>query len=239
VPRYAHLQLVRLPQRLERRKHGGGGPPPPRDLRRHSAKIRTDLDAAVETQRARRKPEFIDPSLILRVQMTGALLEDKWEQLGLTALSSDADRTLVLFASSDEMLEFRLRLDAYQRGPPPGQKTAPYNAFVGTIESIGTVEPRDRIGIRFREEGFADPVDFENRRVFLIDLELWDIGDRRSRERKLDEIVAYIEARGGEVFDRYIGPSITLARVRLEGALLQTLLTVEEFLVLIRHLSRM
>jgi hypothetical protein len=226
MPRYDHLQLIRLPERLERRKGGGGGPPPPRDLVGHSAKLRTDLDAAVETQRNRRKPEFIDPSLILRVQMTGALLEEQWEQLGLTVVSSDADRTLVLFASSDDMRDFRNRLDAYQSGPPPGQKTTPYNAFIGMIEAISTVEPRDRIGVRFREEGFGDPVDFENRRIFLIDLELWDIGDRSIRERKLKQVVAYIQARGGEVFDQYIGPSITLARARLEGDLLQTLLSV-------------
>jgi subtilisin family serine protease len=228
MPRYDHLQLIRLPERLERRKGGGGGPPPPRDLVGHSAKLRTDLDAAVETQRDRRKPEFIDPSLILRVQMTGALLEEQWEQLGLTVVSSDADRTLVLFASSDDMRDFRNRLDAYQGGPPPGQKTTPYNAFIGMIEAISTVEPRDRIGVRFREEGFGDPVDFENQRIFLIDLELWDLGDRRVREHKLNQVVAYIEARGGEVFDQYIGPSITLPRARLEGALLQTLLTVED-----------
>jgi subtilisin family serine protease len=228
MPRYDHLQLVRLPERLERRKHGGGGRPPPRDLAAHSTKLRTELDAAVETQQRRRKPEFVDPSLILRVQMTGALLEEQWEQLGLTVLSSDADRTLILFASSDDMRDFRARLDAYQGGAPAGQKAAPYNAFVGTIEAIGAVEPRDRIGARFREDGFVEPNDFQPRTTYLVDLELWDLGERRLRERKLAQIVAYIEAREGEVYDQYVGPSITMARVRLSGTLLRTLLTVED-----------
>jgi hypothetical protein len=107
MPRYDHLQLVRLPELLERRKHGGGGRPPPRDHAAHSTKLRTELDAAVQTQQRRRKPEFVDPSLILRVQMTGALLEEQWEQLGLTVLSSDVDRTLVLFASTEDMRDFR------------------------------------------------------------------------------------------------------------------------------------
>jgi hypothetical protein len=182
----------------------------------------------VETQRRRRKPEFVDPSLILRVQMTGALLEEQWEQLGLTVLSSDADRTLVLFASSDDMHDFRARLDAYQGGAPAGQRTAPYNAFIGSIEAIGAVEPRDRIGVRFREDGLVDPADFQLRTTYLVDVELWDLGDRRLRERKLAQIVAYIEAREGEVLDQYIGPSITMARVRLQGTLLQTLLTIED-----------
>lgn len=228
MAQYDHLELVRLPEQFERRKHGGGGPPPDRDGPRHSAKLRDELDAARDEQRRRRKPEFINPSLILRVQMTGALLEDDWEQLGLTVLSSDADRTLVLFASDDEMREFRARLDAYQRGAPPGQKNAPYNNFVGGIETIGSVEPRDRIGIRFREEGIIDPADFQDGRSYLVDVEIWDLGERRLRERKLDDIVRYIEARGGEVFDQYIGPSITMFRARLADELVRTVLTIEE-----------
>lgn len=228
MARYDHLQLVRVAERLERRKHGGGGSPPPRDRITHSAKLKAELDAAVEAQQRRRKPEFVDPSLILRVQMTGQLMEEDWERLGLTVLSSDADRTLVLFASSDDMHDFRMRLDAYQRGAPPGQKNAPYNNFVGAVERIGAVEPRDRIGVRFREEGFIEPFDFGDGASYLVDLELWDLGRRELRVRKVEQIMAYVEARGGEVLDQYIGPSITMLRIRLPGALLQTLLTVED-----------
>jgi hypothetical protein len=169
VARYDHLELVRLPEQFERRKHGGGGPPPARDRDQHSTKLRDELDAATQEQRRRRKPEFVDPSLILRVQMTGALLEGDWEQLGLTVLSSDADRTLVLFASHEDMQDFRARLDAYQRGAPPGQKHAPYINFVAGIESIGSVEPRDRIGSRFREEGCADVDDFAAQTSYVVE----------------------------------------------------------------------
>ncbi len=87
MARYDHLELVRLPEQFERRKHGGGGPPPPRDRDQHTTKLRDELDTATQEQRRRRKPEFVDPSLILRVQMTGALLEEEWERLGLTVLS--------------------------------------------------------------------------------------------------------------------------------------------------------
>jgi hypothetical protein len=228
MARYDHLQLVRLPERFERRKNGGGGPPPERDLAAHSAKLKGELDAAVAAQQRRRKPEFVDPSLILRVQMIGPLLEEQWEQLGLTVLSNDADRTLVLFASSDDMRDFRSRLNAWRAGAPPGQKAPPYNAFIGAVENIGEVEPRDRIGLRLREDGFAEPVDFQDGDAYLIDLELWDLGDRRLRERKLSQIIDYAEARGAEVLDRYIGPSISMIRARLSGALLKTLLTVED-----------
>jgi hypothetical protein len=215
-------------EQFERRKHGGGGPPPPRDRQQHTTKLRDELDAATQEQRGRRRPEFVDPSLILRVQMSSALLEEEWERLGLTVLSSDADRTLVLFASNEDMHEFRARLDAYQGGAPPGQKHAPYNNFVAGIESIGSVEPRDRIGSRFQEEGFADLDDFVPQISYLVDIELWDLGERRLRERKIDEVIRYVEARAGEVLDRYIGPSISMFRARLTGELVRTLLTIEE-----------
>ncbi|WP_035698962.1 S8 family peptidase [Bradyrhizobium japonicum] len=228
MARYDHLELVRLPEQFERRKHGGGGPPPTRDRDQHSTKLRDELDAATQAQRGRRKPEFVDPSLILRVQMTGALLEEDWERLGLTVLSSDADRTLVLFSSNEDMQDFRARLDAYQRGAPPGQKHAPYNSFVAGIERIGSVEPRDRIGSRFQEEGFADFNDFVPQTSYLVDIELWDLGERRLRERKIEEVIRYVEARAGDVLDRYIGPSISMFRARLTGELIRTLLTIEE-----------
>ncbi|TCA83705.1 S8 family peptidase [Rhizobium leguminosarum bv. viciae] len=227
MARYDHLQLVRLPERFERRKHGGGSPPPNRDLAAHSTKLETELDAAIATQQRRRKAEFVDPSLILRVHMNGQLLEEQWEQLGLTVLSSDLDRSLVLFASTDEMQEFRRRLTAWRAGIPEGQKAPSYNSFIAAIESIGAVEPRDRIGVRFREDGFNESSDFEDDATYLVDLELWDLGERRLRERKLEQTEAYIEARDGEVFDRYIGLSITMARVRVSGSLLKSLLAVE------------
>lgn len=228
MARYDHLQLVRLPEQLERRKHGGGSGPPPRDPGNHSTRLRGELDAAIETQRQRRRPEFVDPSLILRVQMTGASMLEHWEQLGLTLLSSDADRTLVLFADSEEMHAFRERLSEYGRGKPPDQKHPRYNAFIGSIESIGEVRPRDRIGLALREAGFIEPTDFLDAETYLLDLELWDLGRREVRERKLGQIAGYIEARGGQVFDRYIGPSITLLRVEVSGAVAQTLLTLED-----------
>ena len=227
MARYDHLQLIRLPERLERRKSGGGGPPPARDIAVHSTRLRAELDAAVLVQRARRRPEFVDPALILRVQMTGQLLEEQWVQLGLTVLSNDADKTLVLFASNDEMQGFRTRLDAWQGGAPQGQRSPPYNAFISSVESIGAIEPKDRIGIRFREDGFAVPEDFQDGVTYSSDIELWDLGDRRLRQRKLDEISAYVRSRGGEIFDHYLGPSISMLRVSVTGALLQTLLTVE------------
>lgn len=162
--------------------------------------------------------------MILRVQMTGALLEDDWNQLGLTVLSSDEDRTLVLFSNTDDMTAFRERLAAFSRGAQPGRQAPAYAAFIGGIETIGAVEPRDRIGIRAREAGFTTPEDFQAGESYTVDIELWDLGRRELRTRALDDVVAYADARGGDELDRYVGPSISMVRLRCDGAVVRTLL---------------
>ncbi len=116
MARYDHLQLLRLPERLPRRKTGGGRPPPARESRVHSRKLITELDQAVVDQRQRRRPNAVNPALILRVQMSGPLLEEEWAKVGLTVLSSDEDRSLVLFASNDDLEDFRRKLEAYGLG---------------------------------------------------------------------------------------------------------------------------
>ena len=107
---------------LERRKHGGGGRMPQREPGTHSRRLRTELDRAIQEQRRRRAPEFVDPSLILRVRMIDMTQEQEWERLGLTVLASDDDKTLVLFASGEDMEAFREQLDAYARGTQPRRK---------------------------------------------------------------------------------------------------------------------
>ena len=87
-------------------------------------------------------------------------MEEDWERLGLTLLASDEDKTLILFASNHDLQSFRDRLQAYAQGTPPGQAAPSYNGFITRIEEIGAVEPRDRIGLRLREEGLTVPEDF-------------------------------------------------------------------------------
>src|SRR3546814_13787618 len=94
------------------------------------------------------------------------------------------------------MAEFRTRLDAYQRGAPAGQKNAPYHNFIGGIETMGSVEPCDRIGIRFRDDGLAEIADLQAGQAYLVDTEIWDLGERRLRKSNLEDIVSRIQQEG-------------------------------------------
>lgn len=228
MARYDHLQLVRLPERLPRRKTGGGGLPPTRIPGQHSQRLGQELNAAIEVQQRRRRADVVDPALILRVQMCGPLLEEEWNKVGLTLLSSDEDRSLVLFSSSDEVAEFRRKLAAFGAGTPIGQINPSFAGFIANVESIAEVAPRDRIGMRAREAGFVEAGDFQPDVAYIIDIELWDMGRRDFRERKIDDIVRYAEARQAEELDRHIGPNLTLVRLRCDGGLVRTLLTIEE-----------
>lgn len=228
MARYDHLQLLRLPERMPRRKNGGGGPPPQRDPRGHSDRLGQELELAVTVQRRRRRPDAVDPSLILRVQMSGPLLEEEWNRVGLTVLSSDEDRTLVLFSSSDDLADFQRKLDAYGQGVQPGRQSPAFSSFIANVEMITEVAPRDRIGMRAREAGLVEIEDFQASEDYILDIELWDLGARPLRERKIDDIVRYANARGAEELDRHIGPNLTLVRLRCDGAVARTLLSIEE-----------
>lgn len=227
MARYEHLRLLRLSQQLPRRKGPGFGKPVDRDRSGHVGRLAAELDAAVDIQTQRKGNEFVDPSLILRVSMTGSFLEQDWASAGFEILSSDADRTLILFSSSGDLEQFRNQLTRYGGEIPPGQKSAPYSGFVSNIETIGALEPRDRIGRHLRSQGFNDLEDILPRNDYLLDLELWHIGNSTLRRAKLAQIAALIEDNNGQVLDEYIGPAISLLRIRVSGALLSEILSIE------------
>lgn len=227
MAQYEHLPLVRLPEMLARRKTGRPGPKPTRGGG-HGTVVRTEVDDAVQTQRQQRPPEFVDPSLILKVEMTGMSMEDDWEGVGLRLLSSDDDNTIVLFSSNEELTDFRRKLAAYEGPKPAGQVNRSFAGFIDRIESISSLEPRDRLGIRLMERGFTDVTDFQDNEIYLVDIELWDFAGRDARRRKADEISAFIEERNGEVFDIYVGPSLTILRAQAPGPALRPVLSVPE-----------
>ncbi|MBK8907786.1 MAG: hypothetical protein IPM60_07735, partial [Rhodospirillales bacterium] len=155
-------------------------------------------------------------------------MEEDWERLGLTLLATDDDNTLVLFSSNDDLRDFRTRLDAYEGVIPEGQAGRRYEGFINRIGGIGTITPRDRLGVRAKEEGFTEVTDFQNEELYTVDVELWEIGPQAARRAVAEQIIAFVEDRGGEMFDHYTGPSITIVRIQARGDAIRPLLSIPQ-----------
>ena len=232
MARLDHLQLIRAREPIARRKTGGGGVPPGRGSG-HGGALRTETQAAVADQQAAKPAAFIDPSLLLRVQVDGHIAESEWERLGLSVVSSDADRTVLLFSSTGDLTEFLDRLGKFDAPPTnPDQKNPNYAGLVGRIDGISGLAPRDRLGPKIKAEGFTEAEDLQDDVRYALDIELWEFGTRPRREAKVAEIEQFLIAQGGAVFDTYIGPSITVMRVEATGRGLRPLLGVPEIAII-------
>lgn len=228
---YEHLRLVKMPEQFERRKKPGFGSAPKRNSQQrvtHGTSLISQLDSTVAHIRSKRKPGNIVPSLIMKVKYEGSAADEDWERLGLHVLSHDEDRTLVLFSSNDSLLSLKERINAYSGPIPADQKNPPYNNFVGNLTSIETISANDRLGIRLREDGFVSLADFDEDEFYLIDVELWDFGTRIDREAKIEAIKNIAIANEGEYIDSYVGPSISLLRIKCNTACLNEILEIPE-----------
>ncbi len=228
MAQYDHLPLVRARAPLARRKTGGGAAPPAR-TGGHGGGLRREAEEAATAQRRARPAAFVDPSLLLRVRMDGHVQEETWDALGLTVVSSDEDRTVLLFSSDGDLSEFTQRLSAYDAPlAKPNQKNPNYAGLVGQINDIGALAPRDRLGPKLRAAGFTEAADLQDDERYLLDVELWEFGSRARREDKTADIERFLTEQDGAVYDTYIGPSLTVMRVDASGRSLRPLLNVPE-----------
>jgi hypothetical protein len=172
--------------------------------------------------------EGINPSLIVKVRTAGVVPEEEWERAGLAVLGTSEDQTVILFASDGELQEFRRRLTEYSRGIPEGQRNPMYASLLGAIEEFSPLSPEDRLGPRLKQEGFRALNNFANETEYRLDVELWEIGNQAARSARVNELQAFIEARNGEVLDRYVGHSLTLFRVRARGEIIRWLLQLHD-----------
>lgn len=228
MPNLPHLILPRAEFDLPRKKTGFGRAPD-REHGPHGQALGTELDDVLGRFRGRRRPAGIDPSLILRVQLNpqAGVDEDAWERCGLTLLSIDENKTLVLFSSDADLSEFRSRLNQYQQGPPPGQKGAPHQQIFAIVDHIGDVRPEDRIGRLLRAEGVTEAAGIVDVQEYVVDVELWDLGSRDANRAKVAELRRFVEQHQGRVTDDHVGESLVLLRARCRGNVVRELIAIE------------
>ncbi len=225
-----HLVLPRLQHELPRKKVRGFGQSPDRVIPSHGAGLEREVDSVIESVKSRDPPRGIDPSLILRVQLDrdSSVDEAEWRRSGLSLLSNDENKTLVLFSSDQELLEFKRRLAAYAQGAPPGQKAASYQQMFSAINSVGEVQPTDRIGRLLKGVGIDSPDKIEDAKEYLLDVELWDIGTAQLNRARMEAIAEFISGASGKVTDQCRFSGLLLMRVKCPGVLVRDLLGFTE-----------
>lgn len=230
MPNLQHLILPRADYNLPRKKKKGFGRPPEREYGAHGRTLSNQIDQFLNRFQTRQRPVGIDPTLVLRVQLdSGSTIdEETWERCGLTLLSIDQNKTLVLFASDAALRDFKSRLSDYKAGPTrANQKNAPYTSIFACIDEIGEIRPQDRIGRLFRWEKVEDLANFDDSTQYIVDIELWDFGTQQLNRIKVDQLRAFIEREGGRISDEYIGESMVLLRVQAAGPLIKTILEID------------
>ncbi len=225
-----HLILPRVESDWPRKKRSGYGGIPDREHGKHGRELSDQIEQVLNEFRTQLRPAIIDPSLILRVQLDPKtkIPEDVWRRCGIVLLSVDENNTLVLFSSDNELTEFKKRLSMYIEGPSrPKQKNPPYAQIFACIDHIGEVRSQDRIGRLFRGEGIKTPEQFENEMDYIVDIELWDLGDRETNTKKTEDVKEFIKQNGGRVTDHYIGESMVLLRARCVGKIIKDILEMK------------
>lgn len=225
---HAHLPLKRLEGAMERRKPPGFPGGLQRTPSEHGSKIKEEIETVLADQNDLLPIDGVDPSLILRVEMSGLVDEDAWERLGLHVLSEDPDKTLLLFATDQELGEFKSRVEAYLADPPPGQKGHQYASLVEAIERVGVAGPEDRIGDSLASLGVSNVGDFDDGKVYVLDCELFHPGEVYQSEIFVHRLEACLAAHAGKVLNTYIGDNLLLCRVETVGAGIRDALNLPE-----------
>ena len=226
MPAREHLPLHRLKQQEPRRKQGFGVAVE-RDYGTHGRRIRQEIEDVVTSQSSRPAIPGINPELILKVQLTRPVDEVEWRRAGFTVIAQNPNNVFVLFADNRELQNFKERLNAFEQGPPPGQKNAPYAPLIACIESASEVSADDRLGPHLRAQGANSAKAIDGRKNYVVDIELWDPGPQhQDRTIRINAFADFINKQGGtRIGEPFVtSHGLLLIRAKLRGAALRTIL---------------
>jgi subtilisin family serine protease len=227
---YEHLPLKRLEGVLERRMHGFGLAPF-REAKQHGARIQKDIEDTVSSFNDLPAINGIDPSLILKVSIAGNIDDDEWRKVGLTVLSVDGDKSVVLFANDKSLQDFRNKVEAYQGDLPLGQKGAPFASLVAAVETVSLLTASDRIGPELQTAGLVQPDDFVAADSYVLDFELYRPPSQGEADIFIYRLTQSLATAGGTVLSTYSGHQMLIARVEGNGDAIRAALNLPEVAV--------
>lgn len=240
VHRHPHLQLVAEDRHFDRRRRPAPPSPPPARVRgvfgpTLSARL-AELEQAVAA--ARTATPGIKPHLIFRIPLAkGAMVDEiskRLRQVNIIPVSIEPDRAVIAFRDEADLTDFRAALDVYVRGPRTNPKTG--ELYKSTKwDLFEYIDPEglrlwgrvDRIGPRLGNLVGPRGEAIQPNQLYVLDVEVWHRGTRDLAIGSLQELREVLQTDTrveGAVLDHFVGDHLCLARVRVSGRLLSTLL---------------
>jgi hypothetical protein len=183
------------------------------DMAQHGTAVATAAAVAVAEQQERQPVFGIDPRLILVFETRGPIEPDEFRPAGLQVLDSSIRTAVVAFASDPDLTSFLERLRQYQEGVQEGRRTASFEHFYDTIETVRRYEAQDRITERLQLALAGVTPDSE----VLVDIECWFPDQAGVAGGWLADVEFAAEDAGASIIDRYFNSAANVALLRISG----------------------
>jgi hypothetical protein len=177
----------------------------------HGATVKDMVVDLVSNERTRTEILGVDPQLILVIETNSPIPENDFRPADLKVLDSSARKTAIAFSSDPEMTRFLERLAEYREGISGDRKSARYEGFFDSIESVRRYGPDDRLTDRLRSELEGSSAGSQ----VMVDIECWFPDDPRIVDQWLTDIELATVEGGGSVLDNYVNRAAEVAIVRV------------------------
>lgn len=212
-----HIHFQKIDIEYSRFKQPLPIPKPEREHIQHGHELQVKITELKGTfAESIQQPEF-DPALIFRLKTEGYVDDNEWRRSGLTVLSEESDGAIVLF-SEDLLEEFSSRITQYGGELEEGQKNPSYHWIASVTSDLRLWSREDRIGMKLAN------IDIDPQTLYRIDVELWHYGTQDQCSERLDSLRTFVQRNNGQYLDAYLGSTLSLARIEVNGDVLNNLL---------------
>lgn len=243
VHRHPHLQIAAVDRQFDRRRRPAPpSPPPPRVRGEFGPSLSARLaQLEQEIRAARAVAPQIQPHLIFRIPLAkGAMVDEisaRLREVNIIPVSIEPDRAVIAFRDEIDLSDFRAAIRDYVRGPKINPRTGErYKSTKWDLfeyidpEGLRLWGREDRIGPRLRELIGNGGEAIQANQRYVLDVEIWHRGTRDLATASLQELRELLQANTqiqGTVLDHFVGDHLCLARVRVSGPLLSSMLDLD------------
>jgi hypothetical protein len=206
---------------------GGGTQSPTVERTQFPQALRGKLTAAIDDVR---RQAGDDAALVLRVPLLEgvpiAAVSQVLTKAQLAVIAQDArGEAVVALRSSADLTALMAGLDVFEAGPRVKKSGELAKSTVWDALAYIDVEKLSRpnpVGPRLAEQVGIEGVNIADAETYVLDVEFWR--DESGREQGRRDVEFLRELCGEGVLDTFVGDAYTLARIRVTGSILRTVL---------------